>query len=261
MINYARTLLLNQAGPHVPDPDVINDVFIPAYCPVTLSSALQSLRQVLFGKSPDYQGLLQRMEMYMCLLHAGGYAAYLFENDSRITYDPLKNSSFYLPYGCTVTAAPVYSPGSVTFETLDGTDFDGRAMLNWGVVANSTDTVLVTTLHDNRTTQQAATFGGNLSSPVKLPGSNAALRITCQDGHLYAGQAWTVSMLRRVRPDLAGVLAAVPTAALAELFEGSENEPVKTFRNLFFQASMFHQRMSGLLLALIHVTGKLQRGQ
>ncbi len=261
MINHARTLLLNLPGPHLPSPTLPGDVYIPAFSPLDLASDLQAVRAVLFGQDPDYEGMLQRAAQYMAVLHSTEHVAHALALDSRVTYDPFDSGVGAWPYGASVEWREGADAAEVVSATAEAEPFVGRARLRWLVTATGAAAVQVTSGQYAPARDVSVTFNGGLSSDIPLPLSSAALRITTGTGSLIPGQTWSVSLLRRVSPDVAGVLTALAATSLSSLFVRAELEPVKTFRNMVYASDQQVLRLSGVLLALIYRMEDLRSGR
>jgi hypothetical protein len=255
MVNDARTLLMNYTGPHQEDINTPGDVYIPTYTPPTLSDGLQSVRTILFGADPDYDGLLYRVGQYMALLHSTDYREYLFSRDSRITYDPLASDIFEdTVYGATVqsTSSQTLSVGG----TFTVSPVNGRVNTLWTVRGLSGNRVEVTNVTDNLLQTQQAYVGVELV----LPGSDLTFSIT--GSSITEGDYWQVLYKVRPQPDLGVVLSTLGnlTVTMRRALFGNEEtgleEPYQTFANLLDRHYALAFQMSGVLLALIERTSE-----
>lgn len=245
MINHARTLLLGVAGPHTEQLDIPGDIYIPSFTPVTVSSALQDVSSVLFGAKPDYEGRVYRVAQYLGILHSTEYAAYMFKDDARITYDP--NALTVIDegqYGATVVGdTPLTVSG-----TWDDSGITGRANTKWRVTAVTTTDILVENLSD----KLAATYGQY--DTKYLIGSPLVCAIGTQP--MAAGQVWYIHYKARIKPDLGQVLVSLqnmPSDVLSAVFGPTVRvEPFRTFNNLFKQHYAAPYQLTGLLLGYIY---------
>ena len=249
MINHVRTLLLNESGPRQPDLTIPGDVYIPEFTAQVLPGALESLYTVLFGVDADYRGKLYRAAQYMAVLHSTEYERHVLSADPRVTYRPRDSGVSRWSFGPSVTS----SQGAPTAEVLPphskASEFSGRALLEWTVTAVTGLQVLV---RDTRTGNESYTdlslVDGSLSD-IPLHGSSSVLRVLSGGAELTPGDLWQVRQLRRLEPDVSGVLAMIPAAAVQDVFVGRDTEPVKTFWNLLTTSDARHMQLTGLLLA------------
>lgn len=260
MINEARTLLINLEGPREENPAYPGDVYIPEYTPPNLSTALQSVRNLLFGSSYDYDGLLYRVAQYMAILHSTDYAAYLTAYDSRITYDPGRSDIMdSVKYGSFVETTS--SQALSVFVQPAPAAINGRVNTIWRIQGSTGNKLSVNNLTDGLTSNQQAYAGVTLL----LTGSDMTFEIG--GTAIVPGDTWRVTHKVKPTPDLGTILstAAGMSAKLTEtLFgnvaEGVLVEPYLTFYNLFTRHYALTYRFSGLLLALIARTREVHSG-
>ena len=131
MVNYLRTLLLNQDGP-APTGEP-GEEYIPAnYRKVTLSPALLSVRAALFGPDPDRRMLLYRTRQFLAILHSVPLAPFVAAADSRITYSLDAEPTLLPSLQVTGSQEPLY----VTGGPLEATPA-GQLAFKWMVTVGS----------------------------------------------------------------------------------------------------------------------------
>lgn len=108
MINHARTLLLNQARSRTHYSDYGYEYVPPVFKPVVLPSVLQNLRRLFFGSAPDDYFLNFRVNELMSYIHATELAEYVYRLDSRVTYWPKKDLTYFEPAGKKITITQIY---------------------------------------------------------------------------------------------------------------------------------------------------------
>lgn len=101
MVNHAWTLLLGLPGQGYAT-GAGEEYTPPTYQPPTLPTYLQTLRNVLFGPTPDRRGLLYRTRQYMAIIHASPLAEFVTALDPRISYMPFDLTQLAMPAGLTV---------------------------------------------------------------------------------------------------------------------------------------------------------------
>jgi hypothetical protein len=250
MINHARTLLLNLAGPADPKTDTPGSEYIPPYAPIDLGR-FQALHQVLFGSDPDTEGLLYRTAQYMALLHATDTVDYVAELDPRFTYNP--QTPRLMPYRSTqglITGSPALRASGM----MVGQPFLGRVKYWWDLTATASDTVQIVTPAGGA---KNVTFSlvNSLSEQIKLADPNLSIRFSLSGG-LSIGETWRLLYRVAPEPGLSDVLAKTRMLQLDGLF--SDQEPYKSFNNLYRQQPVAALQLVGLLLALIYRTEELR---
>lgn len=249
MINHARTLLLNVAGPHAENLGIPGDVYIPEYAAVVLPPDLQMIWNTLFGDAPDYDGLVHHVAQYMAILHSTEYGAYVTDLDPRLTYDP-KNSGIMAEGFFGVSAG---GPTAINIEgNWDGAGAGGRVVTEWDIVALDADTLEVT----NRTDRLSAIH--DKLGVKTLPGSTLYFSMDAQP--YVSGTRWRVCSKARPKPYPSDVISLLKPDVITTLFLDRNSEPVKTFYNLYAKHWALPQRLSGVLLGLIHAIEELKNG-
>lgn len=88
MINHARTLLLNQTAAGMSPDDAGYEFVVPNYRSVRMTTPLQTIHSIIFGKNPDNYFRNYRARELLSYLHQTDLADYVYRLDSRVTYWP-----------------------------------------------------------------------------------------------------------------------------------------------------------------------------
>ena len=243
MINHIRTLLMNMPGEAHPRLDIVYDAYTPAYTPAKLPAGLSVVRTLLFGTSPDYQGMCMRTAQLLALVAGTPYAAHLVSVDSRITYDFTRINPQRFPeiFVQATTPAGVQIPISVEGQYTPPAG-SGRSVATWAITWTGGVGSVVGT--DTRSVEISA------SKCFTLPGSTLAVSTI----ELPVDGVWRISH-RSMVSDVVTAVDAVLTseAAMGALFPPGLDEPMATYRALTTHA-MFPYRAAGVTLALAERT-------
>jgi hypothetical protein len=256
MINHARTLLLNQGGPHLPQAGVLGDVYIPAFRPVQ-DGPMSDLRQLLFD-ARAYDGLVYRTAQYMAVLHSTEYEQYLFDLDSRITYNPQASGLSAFRPGFSYT-------GPYRLVASQQPPWAGYLQTRWRVTVLDDGGVSgePTLFIENNTTGESATVtpvfdtSSGVSSQIPLPGVVGSFLISTGAAGTPVVQLtdrWDIT--NAVLPDdrfvfIQDAVLNDPTRRRA-LFGDGEQEPYKSFYLMLIRGYILPHRVSGILLAFIY---------
>lgn len=265
MINHARTLLLNIDHMYANDGPG-SEIIDPGFHPLALPPHLLNIRRVLFGAMPDYRMLDYRTRQLLTALHATEFAEYVTELDPRITYDLRDTSLFFAPDSSVELFNPGNNPNATA--TVIGKppppDHTGRSINAWTVTTGTTQCIVHRWGGDAATNDVTYTYG--LSQQIPLHGvPNMFLQVS----QVTSGtQTWTVNTFSRPRlglADLHSLLKSLAGSTLLPLFyvgapEGNE-EPTKTFKNLWEDHPDVLYSLSGLLLAYIYQLEEVRCGR
>lgn len=260
MFNHAYTLLLNRSGRQAASFDFpAAELVPPDYVALRLPSALERVRAVLFGTHPDAEMLAYRAKQFLQVLRSTELEEYTRFLDPRVTYD--------VPEDARLVLDEYFTP---RITILDG----GALLLTGRPAAPDREGVLRhdfllqtltdTTVEVHRLTQPAhqqvfdVTFNGGYSQALDLAPTGYACLVP------QAGGQWDVTIRRRPQWELGTLLAAagrVGDATLTNLFGTSQEQPWRTFRNLWYFHDELPYRLSGMVLALIYRTEEVRRGQ
>jgi len=251
MINHARTVLINQNGPHNEQTDIPGDVYIPEYETLTLSAPLRVLWDTLFGGAPDYEGVVYRAAQYMAVLHSTEYEAYVTALDPRITYDT--NNINILSEG--IYGPIVTGPSDISVTgTWDDEGMSGRVNTRWRVLMSAADRVLIENQNDGWIVEY------DWDEVKKLPRTDLAIAFA--DTSPAAGTEWFIDYKSRPQPDIGAVLASLrtlPRTTQTTIFGSSpKQEPQLTFYNLARKHYALPYQLSGWLLAFIYALDALR---
>ena len=135
MINHARTLLINRtrAGTHYTEPGY--EYISPAYRPAVLPDNLKTIRNVLFGATPDDYFLNFRAHELLSYIHGTDLRAFIYALDPRVTYWPPTATTFFAPARKRVTVTQTYgAPQRLSVAgNLQAIETRGRAKNNYVV--------------------------------------------------------------------------------------------------------------------------------
>ena len=261
MINHARTLLLNRDSSLFPGYDFPGEHVVPDdYKALELPGYLNRARSVLFGGNPDRAMLNYRLNQFMQLLHATEYTKYITNLDSRITYlDPARRELFsddlFTPVANQLAGATadVYLQGE-----QEAPDAHGRLHQLFDMEITGATTVRVKQYApQQKTTDYDVTFSGGLSNRIPLGSSGWGVLL----GSSQVGAKWQFNFYMRPSWSLGQV--AIPFRSIGEptlngLFGITNEEPYKTFRNLWYTHLDTPLALTGLLLAVIYRTEEVR---
>lgn len=239
MINHTRTLLMNMPGEAHPRLDIVYDAYTPAYAPAKLPTGLLVARTLLFGSSPDYQGMCMRAAQLLSLVAGTPYASHLTAQDPRITYDFTAFNPQRFPE---VFVQATDGEGNVVPVSVEGNYAppagSGRAVATWAIQWDG-GAGTVTGTDTRETTIVSATC-------LTLPGSGLTATTPIAPG----SGTWRIahrSMVGSVVDAVDAVLAS--EVAMGALFPPGMDEPMATYCALTNHA-MFPYRAAGVTLAL-----------
>lgn len=261
MINHARSLLLNRAGPDGIVGELGDELIPPDYRSVELPTHLQTLRRLLFGSDPDLPGLNYRTRQYLSLLHATRLEEFVLDLDPRISYKldtpDLFDASLFRPQ---VTQRTGPSSPLILDSDTGSADASGRLLRTWDIQVLDSSLVQVTLQQPLRQQVLAYTLTDGVSDLQPLAGSDIHFRFYA--GHV--GSRWRIQLYSRPRYDLGAIVASLETIGepvLDALFHvgqpAGSMEPYKTFRNLWYDHFELAYRLGGILLALVYGTDEL----
>jgi hypothetical protein len=252
MINHARTLLLNKTREG--NPDFPGEEYVPAdFQPVLdLPQRVRKVRAILFGGDPDRYMLNYRLLQVMQMLHSTALDGNVYDFDSRITYLPFKQNTFYRDaFGTTVNA--LNTTGTIAaVATLEPDESAGRLYHNWKINVISSSLVNVRKLLPPiQEEDYPYTLTEGRSNLIPLLGST--LQFTFSGP---VGSEWLVESLTRPQRTLADILTTMQEGFNEiddnELFGVAPVEPYKTYRNLWRNHEQLAYQLGGLLMATIH---------
>ena len=252
MLNHIWTLLLNDS---VSAPVTGRIGELPRdlnYKKVTLPSGLMSVRNSLYGATPDKEMLNYRSKQLLTCVLNSALAAYAFEFDARNTYNEntvdFLNATAYKP-------EPKLINGVSTLNmNISGSavapDASGIMRHSYTVVAS--DGVLNLTGLQGLTT---TTTGAIANQSYALGISGYSFSLT--DPTIT--QTWLIEFLNKPVVALGTLIANISRVgepALNELFGITTDEPYNTFKNVFFNSSDLPLQCAAVTLALAYQTEK-----
>lgn len=255
MLNHARCLLMNvDGGPS--DPDALCEELVdPDYRAARLPTALRAVREAVFGSDPDRHMLNYRCRQLLTAAEATPLAEYLDAYDPRKTYDYRGDAELVLAAGYSAAVVDAAQVGTTLtlFGRPTAADVTGRIESRVRVEVTTPGFADVT----NETTGSKVLLGF-------APGDRLPLRGTGMDFRLdsaASGQLFFVTVMARPVRDVWDVVAGVaglgePT--LIALFGAGNDQPNKTFRELFSRKKELPLRAAALVCALVARTEEVR---
>ncbi len=300
MINHARTLLLNARPGAVGQ--FPGEEYVPAgFQPAPVGSALQSVRQLLFGSRPDRLMLNYRVKQLLTVVAATPLQSYLTALDARLTYDLAADASLF-EHTFGISAQQL--SGDTLAITLGGVpdmsvDATGLCRQKWRLTFGSPISVTVRRLtYPFDETTVGFTITDSLSSAIPLIGSGFFFKFYPLDGTLdwetLTEDEWealdelnwesllpdndsgsfvanpVIDVVADVRPqrDLGQLLAGLDTLGeptILSLFGVGTalqtTEPYATCYRLFQQHPDLPHRLGAAVTALIYQTARGNNGE
>ena len=264
MFNHARTLLMNVDGPNSPGEDYLGEELVPrTYRKLELPTYLDHVRMLLFGSDPDRAMLNYRAKQFMTLLHTTELEQAVLDLDSRITYDAadenhLVSDDVFLP------VVTQHGGSESDVMTIIGEQMTpdpvGRLRYHLVIDVLAPDTVEVKRLVPVLSSHVFdLVLTNQLSQKIDLVGTGYSFFINTDS----PGAAWQVRGYMRPRWDLGQLAAMLEYAAeptMLSLFGLTNEEPWKTFRELWFDHPELPYSLGGLLLAVIYRTEEIRTG-
>lgn len=251
MLNHFRTLLVNVNDVGFSG-DVGEELLPPGFRAVELPTALQSVRRVLFGSSPDRSMLDYRVKQLLAVVHSSELAEYVTSLDRRTTYD-FSSEQLVVAGIFTPTVTPVRSAPGDNLRVLgapSAPDATGKCRYDFVVRVVDTDSGRIEQASPE---VQNTLFDFVPGDRIAFPGSGYSFRLTTNT----VGQAWNVAIRLRPQktlPTLVTELASIGEPALIQLFGIADDEPFKTFRNCWMQHPETPMKLAGLICALVYRT-------
>lgn len=253
MINHARTLLMNVDG-SVPMTSVLAEEIVdPSYTALSLPTAVQTVRQVLFGTDPDRHMLNYRCRQLLALVEATPLLGYLFKLDRRKTYQ----------FSTELVAEEAWDPvvavlaGQNTLTvTGDPTPSDGTGRVYYRHMLTVTAPGVVECETVTRPIQKVD-LDFTAGTRFTLPLSGVKGKLADAD----VGDRYAVDVYARPRKDLSQLADAASN--LGEpvynyLFGITRTEPYLTFRNLWFNKQELPLRLGALVCAIVYRTEEIR---
>jgi hypothetical protein len=254
MLNHFRTLLLNRSGSTSGFVNRLGEEFIPTeFRSITnLPNYVVKPRQVLFGNQPDWLFENYRVRQLLAIVHATPLAEYVTAFDNRITYD-VSNPDMFANVFRTTTKGE-----GIRFAGRPGEpDGIGQSLRRWNISVIDEDTVRISqVLPSPRVDNIDYTLENGWSNLLKLGGNDFYFSFNPD-----LNDAWSVEQKLRPQRSLGELVANLEAATAPywnDLFgvgtASGEEEPWKTFRNLWHDHPELPYRLSGFLVALVYRT-------
>lgn len=247
MINHIRTLLFNRTQEGYPLTFPGEEYIAPTFVPRKLTSSLRTAHTTLFGKSPDRLYMNYRMRQIMQIMHSSPLADDLLLQDSRITYLPFRDELFNDAF--TVGIEQLFGEPKIVHVagTHEADNGSGRLQQIWDIETVNTGVVTITQRRQpNETTTE--TFDGQ--TPVILPGSTfKAYLYNTVPGDLFRVTSNALPT-QNISDVLVNLEAAFGERGVQEVFPALPEEPVKTWKKIWFETDNAMMRYTALLLAM-----------
>lgn len=255
MINHARTLLMNVTGSVPMTSYIAEEIVDPRYVALNLPTAMNTVRAVLFGTTPDRHMLNYRCRQLLTLTHATPLEEYLLKLDHRVTYD-FGDTTFVDPRVWEPTVSILAGSGTLTLSG-DPTPPDGTGQVQYRYLINVNVPGVASVELIGRQVQ-IVDLDFTPGTKVALPGSGVKMKFSSGS----AGQAYTVDVYSRPQKDLSQLATACSN--LGEpvynyLFGISREQPFLTFRELWNRKQELPLRLGALVCALAYRTDELRR--
>ena len=263
MFNHVRPLLHNTPGGVMAPGEFIAEEAIPSsFGALNLPTYLDRLRTLLFGVSPDRSMLNYRTRQYMTLIHSTELSQYVYDLDSRVTYD----TSVDLSLLDEETFTPVVSQLTGDDANLSvlsraaSPDITGRVKYEFLV-----DILTSTTVQVNRKTSPADidiydyALSNGLTNVLDLPGSGYQFKMNTDDTSV----SWKVSGYLRPQKDMGRIaedLTRLGEQNFLQLFGLKGEEPYKTFKSLWYDHTELPYKLGALLLAIAYRSEEVRSG-
>jgi hypothetical protein len=233
------------------DSNIPGEEYVPAdFVPVTrLPGAVNKIRNLIFGDTPDRIMLNYRLRQLMPLWHETELEEFVLAFDPRITYWPNDRSEFYKT--AFVPRVTTQHGGQLTLIGQHEPDENaGRLEQKWKVSLTSGTTVRVSQLLPPfRSEIHTISFSGNLSSLFSLTGSSLQATV---DGPI--GADWFVNAVARPVRSMGDILATLKVTVTGSdevtLFGAAPSGNLKTWRDLWRDHPWYGYQLGGLMLAV-----------
>jgi len=255
MINHARTLLLNSDGATRPNPSYFLEEYVdPKFSALQLPDYLARARASLFDpKSADeaYKNFVMRA--CMSILHSTEFAEYVYALDPRVTYLNRPSVAMTPEEAVTTPLNDLAKTGRAEMVG-SGSQVPQRIMWDWDVEVLSGGPVAYSVQVTLRTPYQRQVYSVNFddghSDLVPLPGQTQ-LFFRFQDA-ISVGMSWEASLFSMQKLNLDAIMQGFESSGSAadQLF--GNQEPYKTFGELWRKHVYLNYKMSGYLLAVIY---------
>jgi hypothetical protein len=233
MINHLRTLLLNLVPATMPIP---GEEYVPAaFQPQFLPQDLASVRNLLFGPSPDRAMLNYRLREYLTLVHSTELESHVLDLDPRVTYWPPHDIGLFKDalLGSVITLIA----GSTTWGiniigNPSGVKNNSFLLTNWQIRVLDASSINVKNLTQGLSTTYPYTVTNGLTGNIPLTGSTLSFILTVGNT-IYP--TWGIQHLARPLlelPDIYAGLNAGINTGVNSLFV-SDQEPYKTCHQLW----------------------------
>ncbi len=222
---------------------------------MALPTYLNTVRAQLYGTDPDRYLLNFRTWQYLSLLHASSLEPFVYALDPRVSYT--LNDPVLINLGGIIAQKVAGGINADFFPIGSGTspDTTGRMHHLFSVTIPDPSTVTV-----ERLTRPLQKVDFALDLPViPLAFTDYGFRLATAD----TSQEWLVDVVNRPVRDVSAILHGLETVGepiLDQLFGIGNQEPFKTFRNLWREKREVPLKFGALLIAVVYRSEQVRQG-
>jgi hypothetical protein len=258
MINHFRCLLVNVSGKDPAANELGDEIIDPSYIPIELPTALQQVRSAIFGPDPDRLMLNYRAAQLISLVRGSRLVSHLTALDKRVTY-------FFTPGdlfgGRAWQQNIVRLTGTGNIAVRDNPVKSTSITKLRGSYSIVLDSATEGYVERTSSPTQKTFFNLNVSPDVPLRGSDKIVSFVPS----ASGTTFVVDTLSRPPvklADLCMALASLGEPTLNNVFGiGEVEEPLKTFRSLFFESRELIDRLVAFTCAFVYACEKVRNAE
>lgn len=249
MTNHLYALLMNLDGTLPPDTATPGmELIDPSYRAVDYPGFIVTIRNVLFGPTPDRDMLAYRCRQLLSVVHATALDGFVSAMDPRLTYrlsdNDLADDAGFIPV---VTKLAGGSDARLdVIGNPEAPDTAGQVRIVFMLTTLTSTTVQVAR---QTTPISKPVLDFTVDTPVKLTGSGYYAKIRTNE----VGQSWLIETRNRPQRSLDDLLQSVSKVGepvLDAVFGVTKLEPFQTFRNIWNHNTDAPLRLAALVVAL-----------
>ena len=275
MINHALALLTNLAGPTVSSGTWPGEAYLPTFKPLKLTNSLNSVRQQLFGRTPDVPMLFFRARQLLSLLRSTSLWSYVLALDSRLTFDqplPLISDASYEP---TVTRT-IGTENDILYITGAPAVPDATGISRYSIIVDSfpDGRVTMTSVQALNISSTDVPIDQQFLTPFWylpegfMPESPSTIQVLAVEGLTFEVSAssqqaqWLVELLLRPQWDLSQLainVGRLSQATLLDVLGFETEEPFATGRRLWELHTQLPLKLAGFVLSYLYRLEQLRQ--
>lgn len=244
MINHVRTLLINNKGASwlsIPGAEYQD----PRYLEVTLPEAVQRVRDIVFGPTPDRIMLNYRVQQLLRIIESSRFYDHLTYWDVRRTDN---TSTRWEPAVFTPKIKTILgSRDPILVGELEAPDRVGICRTDFDVRFSGSTVRVIRTTEPMSDISHTIVDSGNMTNPVPLTGTSMMIQCPTNEN----GQ-WAVQLTGRPVAAIDRWIAELEEIGLEnehELFGTGEEEPLASWRHCWQESLDRVNRLAAILLA------------